>query len=337
MTCGSCGAPLASGQNSCPFCGASTKYALTEKGQLPYEFVPAEARLGEKPEPPKPRWDLEGPQGNNYSRWQARRRIDSMWASLERRRRVGKGSLGCLLTGLFFIALAGSCTIFALLSSRTIQQSQAQTQILPASEKTATATANPNPYPPHTGTLALDDPLYDNSSTTFWMDYSSDPTTTNQGCLFKNGSYDTKKSAQDRPGVKYCLAYNTRFQNFAYQIDMANISGQTGGIIFRQNAPDNFYYFTISIDGSYSLWLMADHSQELLKHGFSQAIAQGNSQINTLAVVANGTTIDLYANQAQLTTIHNGAYSTGRIGTAVGTSDRETTERMFNNIKVWTL
>lgn len=333
MTCGSCGAPVARALTHCPFCGASTKYALTETGQLPYEFVPGEPRPKENLEPPEPRWDLEGPQGSSHSRWKSMSGISQMWAALERRRRVGKSSLGCFFTGLFFVLIAGSCTAFALLESWSIRQSPAHS--LSASEMTATATANPNPYQPYTGLLTLDDQLDDNSAA-FWMDYNSDQTQANRGCMFQNGTYDTSKPASSSPGLKYCLADNTNFQNFAYQIEMDNLHGRTGGIIFRQDAPGDFYYFGIGIDSHYSLWLMATHSQKLLSQGATPALSQGNNQINMLAVVANGSIIDLYVNQTHLVTVNDSTYSRGKIGTAVGTPDREATECQYKYAKVWT-
>ncbi len=341
MKCGSCGAPLARGIHRCPFCGASAKYAFTEQGQLPYEPVPSMPHA-EKPEPlkpPEPRWDLEPPQGTSYSRWRSLRGIYRTWASLERRRSSNKSGRGCLLTGVLFVLIVILCGEISFAESRAYQRILAMTPTptLSAREMTATATTSPNPYQPHQGLLALSDPLNGNNGEYAWMDYNLDQTSTNQGCEFQDKAYSTSKPAQNVPRLRYCLAVETHFQNFAYQIDMTNRRGHSGGIIFRQNAPSNFYYFSLTIDGSYTLWLNTGNTGKILAHGSSTAIHRGNKQINTLAVVANSATIDLYANNVHLTTAYDKTYSAGRIGTAVGTPDAAATTCSFANAEVWVL
>lgn len=338
MICGSCGAPLAKSIPNCPFCGASTKFALTEQGQLPYEAALADASE-KKLEPPEPRWDLEAPQGTSHSRWQALRGKYSIWAAMERRRFVARGGRGCLATGATFLIIVTACAWLSIVESRAYQHLLALTPVptLSASAMTATAATYPNPYLPHTGLMTLNDPLIDNNSSNAWMDYTADQTFTNQGCAFQNNSYSTSKPTRHTSELHYCLAVNTNFQNFTYQIDMANVSGQSGGIIFRQDIPDKFYYFSIDIDGSYTLWLNAGESGRILAHGSSSAIHRGHQQINTLAVVANGSNIDLYVNSAHLTAVSDATYRAGRIGTAVGAPDSEATECLFNNAEVWVL
>lgn len=333
MTCGSCGAPIAGGLTRCPFCGASAKYAMTESGALPYELVPQAPReKKEELEPPAPRWDLEGPQGNVHSYRRAMRAIHERWASLERRRRVSKSSLGCLLLGLFFLLFVISCTIFSLVESQALMRSQSQEPS--AGNLTATALANPDPYYPGKGLLTMNEPLSENS-TSAWTNYSADPRPPNQGCAFQNGSYDTSKPDSNTPSIKYCLANHTQFRNLTYQIEMINHQGGDGGITFRANATGEYYYFYISINGYYALWLNTGARGKFLAQGASQVIRQGNGQANTLAVVADGTTIDLYVNHVHLATVHDGTYSRGKIGTAVGAPDMVATEREFDNIKVW--
>lgn len=334
MTCGACGAPIVSGLTRCPFCGASAKYATTESGALPYEVAaPGPREKKEEPEPPAPRWDLEGPQGNTHSYRRAMRGIYERWAALERRRRVSKSPLGCLLPGVFFLLFVVGCSIFSLIGSQALMRSQAQEPS--TSDITATVLANPNPYFPGKGLLTINEPLSDNSISA-WTDYSADPRPPNQGCDFQNGSYDTSKSDSKTPGIKYCLANHTQFRDFAYQIEMINHQGEDGGLVFRANTQGEYYYFYISINGSYALWLNSGVQGKILTRGSSQYIRQGNGQANILAVVADGSTIDLYVNHASLATVHDSTYSAGKIGTAVGAPDTMATEREFDNAKVWT-
>lgn len=335
MKCGSCGAPIADGMINCPFCGASVKYAITEAGTLPYEYVPGEAsKEPEEPVPPKARWDLERPGGNSHSYYKAMRATFERWAALERRRRVGKGRLGCALTALIFVLFVTSCAIFSLASTQARFQRPAGTPS-PA-DLTATATTNPDPYISR-GLLTLNNLLNENSSAN-WMNYSSDSRPINRGCTFQDGSYDTSKPAQHAPAIRYCLANATSFSDFTYQIQALDLQGQSGGLIFRENAPGNFYYFSISINGSYTLWLNSGAGTQgrVLAQGTSRVIARTDNRFNILAVVADGPSISLYVNYFLLTTVHDETYRTGRIGTAVGAPDTLTTEYLFNNAKVWT-
>ena len=336
MKCGACGAPIANGLIRCPFCGASVKYAITESGTLPYEYVPGATPRRERrpPKPPSPRWDLEQPEGTSYSYYKAMRTTFERWADLERRRRVGRGRLGCVLTGVIFGVFVVSCSLFSLASSQA--RLQGLTGTPSTSDLTATATANPDPYIAH-GLLTLNNHLNENSNAN-WMNYGSDSRPVNQGCIFQDGSYDTSKPAQRAPSIRYCLANATSFRNFTYQIEMQNVQGQSGGIVFRANEPGNFYYFYIDTNGSYALWLNtgAGIQGKILTRGASRAIGQGNDRLNILAVVADGVSIELYANYTLLATVHDGTYSSGRIGTAVGAPDEMATEYLFNNAKVWT-
>ncbi len=332
MTCGACGAPIARGMIKCPFCGASVKYAITESGTLPYEYVPGTTEQQE-PDPPQPRWDLEGPAGNSHSYYRAMRSIFERWAALERRRRVARGPLGCAITTVLFVFFAASCAVFSLASSQARIPGVVATPS--ARDITATATANPNPYTAG-GLLTLND-LLDENSDSAWMNYTSDSRPINQGCDFQDGSYNTSKSAQPTPGIRACLATGTNFSNFAYQIEMQNFQGRSGGLVFRASAPEQFYYFYINTDGSYALWLNtgAGAQGKTLAQGKSQFIRTGNHPLNILAVVADGPTLKLYDNYTLLTAVLDRTYSGGKIGTAVGAPDTLATECLFNNAKVW--
>jgi uncharacterized Zn finger protein (UPF0148 family) len=329
MTCGACGAPIAEGMMSCPFCGASAKYALTEAGTLPYEYLPETSQDQREPGLPDPRWDLEGPAGNTHSYYKAMRSVFERWAALERRRRVGRGPLGCAVTSVLFVLCAASCAVFSLVSS------QARMSGPSADDIAATATANPDPYTSK-GQLVLNNLLDDNSRAA-WMNYTSDFRPINQGCAFQDGSYDIRKETQQTPGIRACLANETNFTNFAYQVEMQCLQGQSGGLVFRASELQRFYYFYINTDGSYMLWLNAGAGApgRLLMRGTSPSIRQSDHRLNILAVVADGTMLRLYANYQLLTTVRDATYSSGKIGTAVGAPDRLLTECLFNAAKVW--
>jgi len=329
MTCGSCGAPIAGGIMSCPFCGASVKYALTEAGTLPYEYLPKTSQPQQGSGLPEPRWDLEGPAGNARSYQRAMRSVFQRWAALERRRRVGRGPLGCAVTSALFVLFTASCAVFSLVSS------QARLSGPSAEAIAATATANPDPYTTK-GQLMLNDQLDDNSSAV-WMNYTSDSRPFNQRCIFQSGSYDTSRDRQRTPGVHTCLASETHFTNFAYQIEMQCLQGQSGGLVFRAGDLQHFYSFSINTDGSYTLWLNDGPGAQgkMLTAGTSLSIRRSDHHVNILAVVADGTMLRLYANDDFLIAVQDATYASGKIGTAVGAPDGLATECLFNAAKVW--
>lgn len=333
MTCGACGAPIARGMGNCPFCGASVKYAITDAGRLPYEYVPETPDTREEADPPEPRWDLEGPAGNSHSYYRAMRSVFERWAALERRRRVGRGPLGCAVTSVLFVLFTASCAVFSLVSSQTRLSGVVSTPA--ADDIAATATANSNPYTAG-GVLTLDNLLDDNSHAA-WMNYTSDSRSINQGCAFQDGSYDTSKDAQRAPGVRACLANKTKFGNFAYQVEMQCLQGQSGGLVFRASELEHFYYFYITTNGSYALWLHAglEVQSRVLIQGTSRDIRQSDYRSNILAVAADGPMLKLYVNYVLLATVQDGTYNSGKIGTAVGAPDGLATECLFNNAKVW--
>src|SRR5439155_12874088 len=114
------------------------------------------------------------------------------------------------------------------------------------------------------------------------------------------------------------------------------VKGNSGGIIFRSDTTaSKFYFFRMGQDGSYELDIQGDHNQ-LLKNGTSSAINTGLNQSNLIAVVANGSTIDLYVNLRHINSVNDSTYTSGQIGVAAY-SVGDPTEVAFNNAKVWGL
>ncbi len=120
---------------------------------------------------------------------------------------------------------------------------------------------------------------------------------------------------------------------------MTFMTGDYGGILFREDAATgNFYYFRIGQDGSYQLKLHVGSSQSgqnLANGTAANVIHTGIGQMNVLAVVANGSTITLYINRQQITSITDTTFSQGQIA-VVAEESNTPTEVAFTNAKVWT-
>lgn len=210
----------------------------------------------------------------------------------------------------------------------------------PAQTTVARATATPtaaltqNPYPPHRGTLILNDPLRDNSQGHAW-----DVQPTLYGtCQFINGAY--RVAAPTSPFYHSCAARNTNFTNFAYEVQMTIVTGNCGAIIFRADFQNfRYYYFRICANGSYELlrFTSQNTSTVLLQQASSLFIHTGLGQSNTIAVVADGNNLTLYVNHSPLGTVQDTLYiNQGQIGVAAD-NDTSPTEVLFKNARVWTL
>jgi eukaryotic-like serine/threonine-protein kinase len=188
-----------------------------------------------------------------------------------------------------------------------------------------------SPYLPY-GTLALDDPLSDNSQGHSWSE-GGDASGT---CDFTGGAYHVK-AIQPNTG-KGCVA-NTNFSDFAYQVQMTIVKGDAADIIFRDDTKGNGYYFYINQDGQYEFGIYNctgnNCKSNVLRNGPSPAINTGLNQTNLVAVVASGSTIDLYVNNQKIDSYSDSTYSQGQIG-VVAYDVNSPTEVMFSNAKVWT-
>ena len=188
-----------------------------------------------------------------------------------------------------------------------------------------------SPYPPY-GTLALDDPLSDNSQGHSWS-VGGDPSGT---CDFTGGAYHV--NAIQRNNGKGCVA-NTTFSDFAYQVQMTIVKGDAGDIIFRDDTKGHGYYFYINQDGQYEFGTYNCTGNtcpvNVLRNGPSPAINTGLNQTNLVAVVASGSTIELYVNHQKIASVSDSSYSQGQIG-VVAYDVNSPTEVVFSNAKVWT-
>jgi hypothetical protein len=139
-------------------------------------------------------------------------------------------------------------------------------------------------------------------------------------------------------GFIACNAEATTFGELAYQVQMTILKGDRGGIFFRQvGSQGPYYYFSITVTGSYELDASTDGKNlTILRKGTSSAIKTGLNQSNLLAVVAQGSMIDLYVNGQHIDQISDTTSSSGLIGVAADAS-HQPAEVAFSNAQVWAL
>jgi len=73
-----------------------------------------------------------------------------------------------------------------------------------------------------------------------------------------------------------------------------------------------------------------------LTDGSAPAINTGLNQLNTIAVVANGSQLDLYVNNQKIDSVNDSTYSQGTIA-MIANSISAPTEVSYSNLKVWAL
>ena len=267
-------------------------------------------------------------------------------------RRGISSSIAILLVALALLAIAGSvgsfyftttaqytahinATATAQAQVNTPATAQVQATVRAQANATATAVALQSPYG---GTLALNDPLRDNSQGHDWgQGYAAQ-------CTFSDGVLHVPVMPAVGPDYRSCIAANTNFSNFAYQVQMTITKGDGGGIIFRSNSSGSqLYYFRVGQDGSYDLNLSTGQAPDKkVQSGSSSAIRTGLNQSNVIAVVAGGSAINLYVNHRLIASVNDGTYSQGAIGVFAfdnghPQSNIVSTEAVFSNAKVWTL
>ena len=187
-----------------------------------------------------------------------------------------------------------------------------------------------NPYT-HSGTLVLNDPLTGNNYN--WVTGTNNH---NASCQFTTQGLDVTQPAQ---GFFHgCIAQNTHFSNFVYEVRVNMISGDYAGITFcADKAQGTYYFFYIKPDGHYVLEIFrGDQPQGTLTSSSSSAIITGLPSTNLLAVVVQNGNISLYVNETNIANVNDATYTQGQIGVFSG-NDVNSAEAVFSNTRVWQL
>jgi eukaryotic-like serine/threonine-protein kinase len=220
---------------------------------------------------------------------------------------------------------ASDATSFA--STATAQAIQAtHTNVVTQTPTTITTTST---FPPAGASLALNDPLVDNSNGYQWE------TTPDPGgvCQFTNGAYQVNEHQTGK--VEYCPAYHTSFgSNFAYQVQMTMVQGDQGGLIVQDATHNISYYFILSQNGQYSLAYYINKTPTSLSTGTAPSFNTGFGQINLIQVSVTSNNIALYVNNQFIQNVGISTYGFGYIGVFVRDLQNPT-EAIFRDVKAW--
>lgn len=250
--------------------------------------------------------------------------------------------VGSLIAGIFALTstLATSKTPGVITNSppvtaQTITPSTTvpQRTVSPILVPTSTPTLMPNPYSPYAGRLVLNDPLKDNSKGYMWDEGS----TTYGNCTFQK---DNTYHVFSIPNAYHrCAAEKTGFSNFTFQISLAIVRGDCGGMIFRADAQSlSYYYFVICQNGTYNFAIYTNGSEKLPQNAVSISNVHGGlGQTNVMAVVAVNNTISLYVNNASqaIYTTSESNFNQGQIGLVAESDGNDPSDVAFSNAYVW--
>jgi serine/threonine protein kinase len=242
-----------------------------------------------------------------------------------------------LLVGVALLVLIGSLGLFRVMGPNQSTLGKPHAPATARTNLTATATPHTNltaPYPIQ-GTLVLSDPLSRNNQPDNW---TTDPNSfLSESCQFTQGAYHIRQYKTSF--LKTCIDSSHDLSNFTFEVQMTIIKGDCGGIQVRYDrAKNSDYTFSICQDGSYDFRLFIDPigpQVEMLTGGRSSAIHTGPDQSNVIAVVANGSSFDLYVNHQKIDSAHDATYSHGKIA-LTAEAFANPTEVVFSNAKVWT-
>jgi len=243
-----------------------------------------------------------------------------------------------LLVVLALVLVVGGVAI-GLVSYTTTQTNNANAtatavtthnQLTATAQTNATATAIASTYP-FSANLVLSDPLTDNSKGVQWQ--------TSDACKFTGSAYHVIDSQANT--YQPCLALNTDYSNFTFQVEMSISKGDGEGLILRGNATKNqFYLFELGAKGDYTVYVAVDTSGTNTRTLTSGKLSQTLNGTDTIGVVARGSTISFYVNPLQnpepVASINNSTYTHGQIG-VLSYDISNSADVIFTNAKVWVL
>jgi hypothetical protein len=122
---------------------------------------------------------------------------------------------------------------------------------------------------------------------------------------------------------------------------MKILAGNSGGIIFRDNGGGFFYYLKITTEGNYDLSFYLDKQGDStydVMNGSSQSLHTDLGQVNTIAIVARGSKLDLFINGQYIDSHSDSGSEKGSFAlVAQNLTSSDSAVVVFNDVKIWIL
>jgi hypothetical protein len=238
---------------------------------------------------------------------------------------------------LVFLAVVviGSLIVIGIQSYKAQQDSDMQIQ---ARERLAMANSSAiarNSYPPNFpghGMFAFD---YSDLSTMHWYHIASE-----DGSCWASGDGYHMSALK---GTLLCDS-NHSFENFAFRVQATILRGDCAGILFRfDRKSGKSYVFGLCQDGTYVLFKYLDYQSQPVQlipiTKANDVIKTGLGRTNTIAVVAQGSSITLFINDQRITSIEDKSFTKGSLGliAAIKKQHNAPTEVIYTDATAWIL
>lgn len=238
------------------------------------------------------------------------------------------------VSGIGYYAVAVRPTEFQI-QATAVTQNLLATQIQDTAQAYAQATAATAALTPQeiytratSGTPVINDSL-DVQEGSSWLQLSS----SFFSCAFSGGAYHIRFQEQGKAAE--CVAYNSLFNNLAFQVQLKIIAGAAGGLMFRI-ANNDAFLFAIDRNAAYYLYMARNNVPSLLTAGSNAAINPGLNQPNLLTVVAESNHIYLYVNKQPVANVTNSVLDSGQVALYAANTTGPT-DVAFSNAQVWAL
>ncbi len=155
------------------------------------------------------------------------------------------------------------------------------------------------------------------------------------GCEFQNSAYHAVVLKVGSGFYSPCFAEATSGSNFFFEAQAQIVQGDEAGILFRGNSKNGtFYCFHIDASGAYGLDIYGPNNTvtPTAANGTSNLIDTTPGAINLIAVKAQGTSLTIYINKQEITTITDTTFTVGQIG-VFAASQTQDTDVLFSNVR----
>jgi hypothetical protein len=250
-------------------------------------------------------------------------------------------AITCLILGSSVFALFG--TVFrpntfhqqATAVASQFLTAQVQGTLQATTQALASATATKNLYVQTVSNQPVySDPLNEQNSSNWNVAVSQ-----TSGCVFIKNAYHIFESTRNLN--RFCLAPIGTLTDFAFQVQMTLIKGDSGGIVFGLNGngttATNSDYFGIDLTGAYSLFNISNQQFHALTHSLIQGNDTNPNSVNLLTVIVLHGIIYLYENKQYVDSFRNTSYNTSGLAGLFVADIFEPAEAAFNNVQIWRL
>ncbi len=211
----------------------------------------------------------------------------------------------------------------------------------PDNTSVPTSTGVQNPYAQDMQALQFNASLQDNTNPQVkWEESDTAGNTGRSICGFQSGYYHAYNTDSNNASYTSCLAQQTNFADFTYEVQMTLVEGKAGGVFFRSQDSQNSqssYMFLMKSDGYCALYVVLNTASgpdfKGLVGGTIKMFNRGLLQTNNIAIVARGSQIDIFVNQVGIARVTDSTYSQGGVG-VIGWTNSDV---VFSNAKLWTV